>query len=153
MSPAWIRELCAQGEFEDLSLAPSKPYCHRWKLEEGVYLHHFIGEDWARDPHDHPKTFTSIGLMGSYTEQVFVPGTTNGGVEPSEMILAKETVWVAPWVRTFASSHIHRIVRSNDCWTLVFVGERESEWGFWTKNAEWIPFERYIQQYKETHTA
>ena len=50
------------------------PYLHRWRLasfgrKRFLYLHHFVGSDWSRDPHDHPKRFISIGLWGSYIEE------------------------------------------------------------------------------------
>jgi len=48
-------------------------YLYRWQLLKtrwfGVYLHHFVGDDWSLDLHDHPKRFVSIGLWGAYVEQ------------------------------------------------------------------------------------
>ena len=48
-------------------------YLYRWRLLNlfgcKVYLHHFIGNDWTKDLHDHPKRFITIGLTGSYTEE------------------------------------------------------------------------------------
>jgi len=38
--------------------------------ERRVYLHKFVGSDWSRDLHDHPKWFVSIGLWGGYVEEV-----------------------------------------------------------------------------------
>lgn len=45
-------------------------YLHRWTLFQprrprwlwrgfGIYLHKFVGDDWSRDLHDHPKRFIS----------------------------------------------------------------------------------------------
>jgi hypothetical protein len=42
-------------------------YLYRWTLLKlwagrGVYLHHFIGDDWSLDLHDHPKRLGLIYL-------------------------------------------------------------------------------------------
>jgi hypothetical protein len=96
-------------------------YLYRWALltvkkRFSVYLHHFVGNDWSRDLHDHPKRFISIGLWGSYVEET--PFYTVG--------------YRAPWIRTFPATHIHRLtVPSKNCWTLVIVLKPVREWGFW----------------------
>jgi hypothetical protein len=45
----------------------------RWRLARigwfGVYLHHFVEDDWLRDTHDHPYRIVSIGLSGNYREE------------------------------------------------------------------------------------
>ena len=60
--------------YEEINGNGRCPYLHRWcllVLPRGVrlYLHKFIGSDWSRDLHDHPKRFISIGLWGSYIEE------------------------------------------------------------------------------------
>ena len=106
-------------------------YLFRWTLwkdahKRGVYLHHFVGDDWSLDLHDHPKRFITIGLWGRYTE--FTPGQM------------KE--WRAPWIRSFPADHIHRIEARN-CWTLVIVLKPEREWGFWHDGA-FTPWRDYV---------
>lgn len=48
-------------------------YLRRWTLlklgDYAVMLHRFLGDDWSRDLHDHPKRFISIGLWGGYIEE------------------------------------------------------------------------------------
>ena len=54
-------------------------YLYRWLFQPrrpralwrgfGIYLHKFVGDDWSRDLHDHPKRFVSIGLNGAYREE------------------------------------------------------------------------------------
>lgn len=84
-------------------------YLYRWIILStrwlGVYLHHFVGDDWSRDMHDHPKRFVSIGLRGGYVEDM-----PRGSRE-----------YRAPWVRSFPATHTHRLRlgRFKDCWTLV----------------------------------
>lgn len=114
-------------------------YLYRWTIGKwrgrGVYLHHFVGDDWSHDLHDHPKRFISIGLKGGYTE-----------ITPGE----KRTVFKAPWIRTFPAEHIHRIVMSRgwlgeigDCWTLVIVLKPTRQWGFWHFGT-FVPWRQYV---------
>lgn len=111
-------------------------YMYRWRLLSvwlfKVYLHHFVGNDWTRDLHDHPKRFISIGLRGSYVEE-----TPEG-----------EREYIAPWLRTFPASHIHRL-RAMDCWTLVVVGRPIREWGFWS-NGSWVQWRKYVDSVTAT---
>lgn len=108
-------------------------YLYRWTFLQtrwfGVYLHHFVGDDWSLDMHDHPKRFISIGLKGRYLEE-----TPNG-----------TTPYVAPWVRTFPAHHIHRLrmIGSSDCWTLVIVLRAVRQWGFWHLG-KFVPWKTYV---------
>lgn len=105
-------------------------YMYRWRLCNvylfKVYLHHFVANDWTRDLHDHPKRFISIGLKGRYIEE-----TPRG-----------DQLFVAPWLRTFPATHIHRI-RATNCWTVVIVFRPVREWGFWN-DGKWIQWEQYV---------
>lgn len=116
-------------------------YLYRWTLFQprrprvfwrgfGVYLHHFVGDDWSRDFHDHPKRFVSIGLAGQYAEET----------------PAGRRVYRAPWLRTFPASHIHRLsmIEGGDCWTLVIVLRTVREWGFW-HDGIFIPWKEYVR--------
>jgi hypothetical protein len=108
-------------------------YLWRWTVAKwrgrGIYLHHFVGDDWSRDLHDHPKRFISIGLWGWYIEE-----TPTGAL-----------AYHAPWIRTFPATHIHRLsVPSKNCWTLVIVLKPVREWGFWHLN-RFIPWKRYVE--------
>ena len=77
--PSLLRRLLDRFcDYETMSGNGACPvYLERWVLKEignyGAYLHHFIGDDWAIDPHDHPRRFISIGLKGWYYEDVFSP--------------------------------------------------------------------------------
>jgi hypothetical protein len=123
-------------------------YLVRWTLLSlwsgiGLYLHHFVGDDWSLDLHDHPKRFVSIGLKGRYREGTPTP-------ETSDDIAALFTgvtwrTYRAPWVRTFPAEHIHRIelVDGRPCWTLVLVLRTSRPWGFWHQHV-WIPWRQYV---------
>jgi len=109
-------------------------YLFRWHIFHikgwfNIYLHHFVGDDWSRDLHDHPKRFISIGLWGSYVER-----TPKGA-----------RVYRAPWIRSFPANHIHRILTpSRSCWTLVVTLRATREWGFWHKG-RFIPWRQYVK--------
>jgi hypothetical protein len=117
-------------------------YLYRWTLLRTrwgkLYLHHFVGSDWARDPHDHPKAFVSIGLRGSYTEHQYTPGVT---------AVRRSVVWRAPWIRRFPARHVHRI-DATECWTLVWVGREQRPWGFWLPEgrgrSQWMLWSDYV---------
>jgi hypothetical protein len=109
-------------------------YMFRWRLLRlpwfQIYLHHFVGDDWAGDRHDHPKRFVSIGLSGEYVEE-----TPEG-----------ERIYRAPWIRTFPATHTHRIRLSKpeqDCWTVVIALRAVRDWGFWHAG-RWIHWELYV---------
>jgi hypothetical protein len=115
-------------------------YLWRWTVAKwrgrGIYLHHFVGDDWSRDLHDHPKRFISIGLWGWYIEE-----TPWAGV-PGGLHFKK---YSAPWIRTFPATHIHRLsVPSKNTWTMVIVLKPVREWGFWHLN-RFIPWRRYVE--------
>lgn len=126
-------------------------YLYRWTLlrtKRGkLYLHHFVGSDWARDMHDHPKAFLSIGLWGSYIESRRDAATGNDVVE----------TFRAPWFRIFGAEHTHRLDATN-CWTLCFVGEAVREWGFYHQGLGrlhgvpgglWVKWDDYVREYGE----
>lgn len=114
-------------------------YLERWIIlqafDYAVYLHHFLGDDWAIDPHDHPRRFISIGLKGWYWEDIFTPDGK----------LAKTIRFQAPWIRSFPAHHLHR-VRAQECgdtWTLVIVLKKQRGWGF-VRDGIWVPFRDYV---------
>jgi hypothetical protein len=121
-------------------------YLYRWTLAKfskgrGIYLHHFVGDDWSSDLHDHPKRFISIGLWGWYIEET--------PYQPADSEWARlgpvRTTYHAPWIRSFPATHIHRlVVPSKNCWTLVIVLKSVREWGFWHLG-RFIPWRSYVK--------
>lgn len=114
-------------------------YLYRWIFLSTrwfkAYVHHFVGDDWSRDFHDHPKRFISIGVKGWYIEE-------RPAADPTWPHY--EFVYRAPWIRSFPASHIHRLrVPSKDCWTLVIVLKSVREWGFW-HDGKFIPWRSYV---------
>ena len=121
-------------------------YFYRWTLARAfgcsAYLHHWVGDDWSLDMHDHPKRFVSIGLKGGYIEET-----------PSDKVFAALHGWSfveehnfrAPWIRTFPAEHQHRvrIVPGTDCWTLVLTGRASRPWGWW-HGGTWVHWQTYV---------
>lgn len=118
-------------------------YLYRWILLSTrwfkAYLHHFVGNDWSRDLHDHPKRFISIGLRGSYVE--YTPAKLNDWSNENGQIIIART-YRAPWIRSFPASHIHRLAAKN-CWTIVIVLKTVREWGFWHEG-NFIGWREYV---------
>lgn len=133
------------GAPEEINGAERCPtYLYRWVVCTTrwfkVYIHHFVGDDWSLDLHDHPKRFISIGLKGWYFE-------TTRGPEGSG---TRTSMFSAPWIRSFPAEHIHRIaVPSKDCWTLVIVLKTTREWGFW-HDGSFIPWRTYVKPGNKT---
>ena len=122
------------GKPEEINGAFRCPtYLYRWHICSTrwfkAYLHHFVADDWSLDLHDHPKRFISVGLRGSYIEDM-----PQGSV-----------TYHAPWIRTFPATHIHRLrVPSKNCWTLVIVLKAVRQWGFW-HGGKFIPWRSYVE--------
>ena len=140
------------GQPEEINGGERCPtYLWRWTIAKwrgrGIYLHHFVADDWSLDLHDHPKRFISIGLRGSYVE--YTPDCSIVGLGE------KLEIFKAPWVRSFPAEHIHRLkmLRSggangtpekiHDCWTLVIVLKPVRQWGFWHLG-NFIPWREYV---------
>lgn len=134
-------------------------YLFRWTLFQprrprwlwrglGIYLHQFVGDDWSLDLHDHPKRFISIGLKGRYVEQhridQWVEDSYHGG--PIHVRRERKRIYVAPWIRTFPATHVHRLslIDGEPCWTLVIVLRSVREWGFW-HDGQWIHWKEYVR--------
>lgn len=124
-------------------------YLYRWTLLTcgklfSVYLHKFVGNDWAGDLHDHPKRFISIGLRGRYTEITEID--TSNVMPPYKGQLFSTRIYRAPWVRTFPAEHKHRLIGptpERPCWTLVIMLRATRAWGLWSRGA-FIPWRQYV---------
>lgn len=95
-------------------------------------IHHFKGPDTGA-PHDHPWSFTSFVLSGSYVEEVYT--------------IAEDGAWSMEVVERPAgtshrveATHIHRIIElpQGECWTMVMSGPNEREPHFWKFNEKGI---------------
>lgn len=138
----WIDRVFKREDINGGERCPT--YMFRWTLLKaknwGVYLHHFVGDDWSLDLHDHPKRFISIGLWGNYVEYTpFYPAHSEWA-----KLGPVRKVFRAPWIRSFPSEHIHRIeTPSKSCWTLVIVLKAVRPWGFWHEG-KFIGWREYV---------
>jgi hypothetical protein len=129
------------GKPEEINGADRCPtYLYRWIVLKwrgrGIYIHHFVADDWSIDLHDHPRRFISIGLRGGYVE-------SNSGTYVR---------YNAPWFRTFPANYKHRLIMirdkdtnaKRDCWTLVIVLKPSRDWGFWPRG-KFVHWKEYVK--------
>jgi hypothetical protein len=99
----------------------------------GIMFHRIFRPDNQRDLHDHPWSFLSFVLRGSYVED-----TPNG--------LRRVRWW--NWKRA-EDRHSIREVSRRPVWTLVFTGPKRRTWGFWidggTRFVKWTEYARVDQ--------
>lgn len=134
-------------------------YLYRWTLFQprrprwfwrgfGIYVHKFVGDDWSRDLHDHPKRFISIGLKGSYIEETpILDAWDREHFKLKYLGKTRQVTYRAPWLRTFPATHIHRLMLCADrrpCWTLAIVLRSVRDWGFWHED-QWIHWKEYVR--------
>lgn len=101
----------------------------------GIYLHQINEPDKDYDPHDHPFNFISVILKGGYTEAHGLP------VDP----LHEVRRWGRWSIHRMTTKEVHRILSLDESptWTLVLVGRRKREWGFWNPVHGFVPWQEY----------
>lgn len=123
---------------EDIKLPnEARTYMRRWSVPlpfgDKIAVHHFLRDDSARALHDHPWNFLSLMIWGRYYEITERPGV--GFVE---------TEYRAPCLLYRRATDRHRIVtRGYRAWTIVLMGRRRREWGFWPSGS-WVEWYRYL---------
>ena len=97
------------------------PYLVRWRVETpwfSVRLHHWLGPDDDRAPHDHPWSFRTFVLKGGYLD-----------ASPSGDVHLK-----APATRKVQAEHQHTVYPdAGGAWTIIVTGRKTRNWGFWVK--------------------
>lgn len=105
----------------------------------GLYLHHILRSDRARELHDHPFDFSTRVLWGGYWEHLLVNGE-------------EVRVWRKPGTVIFhRAEDLHRLELEDgrQTWTLFWCGPKYREWGFLTKDG-WVDEATYHESQKET---
>jgi hypothetical protein len=104
------------------------PYLARLRLIQtpwfGIYLHDIYEPDGDRDCHNHPWTFISVVLRGSYTERVYPypdKKSYNYHTQHHRRFSAHKMGRKEAHRITYASPRLK---------TLIFTGKRQSGWGF-----------------------
>lgn len=124
--------------------APECPLLYRWKLAgfgDGpkLMLHWFLPNRSETDFHDHPRSFVTVVLWGSYEDVRLAP---SGAVYDGVLDRVK-----APTVRFRRAEHTHYTVAGpHGCLTLALFGRRRRRWGFW-RAGEWWPWQAYEQRF------
>jgi hypothetical protein len=112
---------------------PECPIMHRWTLLSTRFgklmLHHFLPNADDRAEHDHPASFLTIVLRGGYVD--YAEGRANDRLRVGS-------------VRFRSAEHRHRThVSPRGCWTIVLMGPKRREWGFWAHylgQRRWLPW-------------
>lgn len=111
----------------------------------GVYLHRIHREDWDRALHSHPWAFASVVLRGGYREVV----QERSPYGPRRHMYRPLTTHVRKpgRPRIFPRDAVHRIefVEANT-WTLVLVGRRRDDWGFYVPGRGLVPWRTYLRE-------
>jgi hypothetical protein len=115
---------------------PGFVYLRRLRIVQtpwfGNYLHWIFTPDLDQDPHDHPWPFWTIVLRGGYDECRWKirPCCVQGSLEHAEFSIHR---WKRFSIHKVDMDEAHQIfsIKPNTT-TLVFVGRRRREWGFYT---------------------
>jgi hypothetical protein len=116
------------------------PYLIRWFIIYRswfgqIMLHKILLTD-NDCPHDHPWSFTSIMLKGTYIEHEHRGFTSFWHLVRSRKITAPAIMFrPASWAHTLE-------IPGKPVWTLVFTGRKSRSWGFWTKKG-WLHHSKY----------
>ncbi len=117
-----IRTLLSRFDRFDITNAAGSVFMRRYKLVRtrffNVYLHEILRSDEDNCLHDHPWPFMSLILSGGYCE-----------------VLPNGKRWREPGTLLSRRARFrHRIEVSRPAWSLVIVGRKFRDWGFFTVN-------------------
>jgi hypothetical protein len=101
-----------------------------------LYIHQILKSDEDADMHDHPWSFQSLILSGSYKESCkFAPNFDS----------VIHSVFNVGDVIKHEAEDAHRItIQTPEVWTLVFTSGRTRYWGYQTPSG-WIGHKEYRQ--------
>lgn len=103
-----------------------------------IYLHRIDAPDPGIDLHDHPWPFWSFILRGGYDEWRAKARTFDSpiGVQRRLSTEVRNRFHFAPSINRMGLGEAHTIrhVYRVPTWTLMFVGRRSREWGFYADN-------------------
>lgn len=157
---------------------PECPILHRWTLigTRGrgkrslgkLLLHHFLPNADDRAVHDHPASFVTFVLRGSYVDCTPCPVCNHEDsfeVLDALRVAAREPrldfvdcehcrdvryvleLMRPGTVRYRPAEHRHRTrVGPRGCWTLVVMGPKRREWGFF-KGGRWWPWREHERRF------
>lgn len=114
---------------------PYCPYMYRWVFDFKLFsvrLHKWLRSDDKRAFHNHPWSFITIVLRGSYTD----------------VSTDKKEVLCKGCIRYRKSSHKHYVeVPKEGCLSLIITGPTiDKKWGFWI-DGKFKRREKYFKKY------
>lgn len=129
----------------DIANGAGDAYMERWILETPLgtlRLHHILRSDDDRALHDHPWSFVSVLLWGSYLETRFL-------WPDQPRICARRglaSVRRVRWWNTCRAEAAHRLeLDRGPVWTLVATTRKTRSWGFWLPGG-WVPWRDYERE-------
>jgi hypothetical protein len=128
---------------------PDEIYLTRWIPMNtplfAIYVHKIHRPDPSSRPlHDHPWSFISITLKGSYRERWAPEGW------PNKDRLLPPAVW-----RYRRAKDLHRIevLFDKPVWTLILRGRRYRLWGFHAIGEPWIESKMWLDRFHRNSNA
>lgn len=130
-----------------------------------LLLHHFMPQADERHSHDHPRGFWTLVLWGGYDDLVPCDWCNSTGNmfwnsdHPDRRMdgycqKCGSTGHVlgdrmrAGTLRYRPPEHIHRTrVHPEGAWTLVLMGPKRREWGFWLSPTRWMEWQEYFKEH------
>ena len=105
----------------------------------GIFLHRINEADY-QDPHNHPWSFFySLVLKGWYEEAVWE------GEDDKFLKYAWKQRHGMLSLHRINGDQFHRIINlKKPTWTLLLVGPRVQQWGFWPAGEGWVQWDQYI---------
>jgi hypothetical protein len=123
-----------------------------------IYLHHILRSDHDRALHCHPWSFLSVVLKGGYREYTHLEDVSKfaGKVLPRRVewkfvnwpldrrhLYSKDMFKFGKILfRPAAWRHRLELEDGKTAWTLVFIGPKVRDWGFWP-GGKFCPWKRY----------
>jgi hypothetical protein len=106
-----------------------------------IFLHKICRSDEDVDPHDHPWSFFTVILWGSYTDEQWCAKYGLGG----SRVVDKLEHCPMGSMHVRSATHLHRVILKpgKTVWTLVFTTPSGRPWGFHTTNG-WVPWRKYL---------
>jgi hypothetical protein len=159
---AWLFLLIAPRTFERAMLAtfehldinqedaPEELYIRRFYLtpktwKRKIFLHRICRSDRDRDAHSHQWNFWSFIMKGEYLEHVFHPNACGCGDIKCRYRYEQRRAPAGTLLRNKAE-HTHWVQIVKPVWSLVFIGVKRINWGFWIMGKHPHPWSTVIHR-------
>ena len=123
---------------------PEDPYLIRWMIEcralGSLRLHHWLGSDDHRAPHDHSWSFVTLVLKGRYFD------ATAEWDDDGQLERWRESELRAGCIRLRRADHRHyvRVAPGESCWSLLATGPHRRSFGFWVRRTKRLKANKYF---------